>query len=1040
MIFEKLGNFIVKRYKLVLVLWVIALLVCVPLIINSNQVVTYQQETTMSAGEMDSDKASAILAAQFATSTSNSSMIIVLDADNVSSAQMRDFLLKLEQQVKSDKNIKYFETNIPGDFPKDFISVYTVQSYILMQAVPGLNAGMYQMVDAISLVWIIPSQYLQFYLASSGNDAEAAAQVNATIQAMGAGDPQTTLLLSAYFTLFSANWQASATNATLVANPQLRAELAAQSAVSMLTANPQIPAVQSQTMLIIANTFNITTFTNAQMVRAFAVSSIAQSTGITDLEFLNGIYDLTNLASMSAENSVVTVQNFVSDTVIPNGTIDTYPIKLPADIRSSFVSPDGQVTIISLAFTKGDEWTDSDGTKPIVENVKEIRSILSTLKSTENVPGLEIYVTGGAPISLDMMESMKGDFALIEFVTIPVLIILMGLFFRSVVAPVLPLGAVMIALGISQAIVYIIGTFVAGVDSNITTMLFSILMGVGTDYSIFIVARYREERIKGASRDEAVKTSVTWAGESITTSGATVMIAFMSLGIASYTMVRVMGLVMGLAILVALLISLTLVPSLLMLIGNRVFWPSNKGRFKRYAESIRERRAAGKRGYFYKAARFSVKHAKLVVLAAVLVSIPTTYIYVTAETSFDFIGTMPEVESINGMNAMTSGFGAGRIMPSSVVIVFDQQVLMQDGSYNTHALQTIEEISGALASKNIVREVDGPTRPYGTTVDYENIANISTNDLTKMREFIGQDNKTVRLSFVLDSQPTSKKAVDSVPDLRSAVADAASGNGVTEVYVGGSTAGMYDVMASMGGEFNQMQIIVIIGIFIVLVIVLGSIMLPAFALISIGMSISWSFAATFLIFQNWLGVPILWLIPLILFILLMGIGMDYNVFILTRIREEVHKGKSDEDAIVDAVDWTGGIITALAIIMASAIGVLMLSSTKMLAEFGFAISFAILLDAMVVRTYIVPAVMKLLGKWNWYAPGPLQRERREMKGKQNAIKKTQITKYFKCPTCGKAVALTGMTGERLDITCPSCGKTGRATIQEGNSTKADMKK
>jgi len=115
--------------------------------------------------------------------------------------------------------------------------------------------------------------------------------------------------------------------------------------------------------------------------------------------------------------------------------------------------------------------------------------------------------------------------------------------------------------------------------------------------------------------------------------------------------------------------------------------------------------------------------------------------------------------------------------------------------------------------------------------------------------------------------------------------------------------------------------------------------------------------------------------------MLMGLGMDYNIFILTRIREEVHNGKSDEEAIVDAVDWTGGIITALAIIMGCAIGVLMLSSTKMLAEFGFAITFAILLDAMVVRTYIVPAVMKLLGKWNWYAPGPLQRERKEMKRK-----------------------------------------------------------
>jgi putative drug exporter of the RND superfamily len=412
-----------------------------------------------------------------------------------------------------------------------------------------------------------------------------------------------------------------------------------------------------------------------------------------------------------------------------------------------------------------------------------------------------------------------------------------------------------------------------------------------------------------------------------------------------------------------------------------VFWPNNKQRFKNHAKRILERREAGKRGYFYKAASFSVHHAKAIILVAVIISIPATYIYVTAETSFDFIGTMPKVESITGMDAMTSGFGAGRIMPSTVVIAFDQPVLMQDGSYDESALQTIEEVSAALARKTIVHEVDGPTRPYGATVDYAQIAKLSVNDQSKIREFIGQDNRTIRLTFVLNSQPTSKKAVDSVPDLRATVDTTLSGKGVQEAYVGGSTAGMYDIMISMGGEFNQMEILVVIGIFIVLVIVLGSLILPAFALISIGLSISWSFAATFLIFQYWLGVPILWLIPLILFIMLMGLGMDYNIFILTRIREEVHNGKSDEEAIVDAVDWTGSIITALAVIMGCAIGVLMLSSTKMLAEFGFAITFAILLDAMVVRTYIVPAVMKLLGKWNWYAPGPLQRERREMKKK-----------------------------------------------------------
>jgi RND superfamily putative drug exporter len=979
MIFERLGSFIVKRYKVVLALWVVVLICCSPLIMKASQVVTYQQQE-VSTGQSDSEKAAAIIDKQFPRTVSNSTILIVIEASDVAGPQVRDLLLDLEKEVRADYKIKYFEPGSPGAFPRDFVSVYTAQRYVLAQAVDGMNAGMYQMAGTVSLVWGIPAQYLGAYAASMGNDTVAESQVNATIQAMAANDSRTAAMLSGYFALFRMNWNASAANATLANDSQLRAELSARSAVSALVMDPQMPAAQAQMMMACAGAFNITTFNNAPMLRAFAVGALAQSANITDTGFLNGTYDLGDLSRMNGTMRTAAVAAFVDGTVLPNGTIDTYPVRMPADFRSSFVSPDGHVTIVSLAFTKGDEWTDSSGAKPIVDNVVELRDILAGLKAGGTVAGLKTYVSGGAAISSDIMETMVRDLAIIEFVTVPLLIILMGLFFRSVVAPVLPLGAVGVALGLSQAAVYVIGTFIAGVDSQITTMLFSILMGVGTDYSIFIIARYREERIKGAARDEAVKTSVTWAGESIATSGATVMIAFLSLGIASYSMIQVMGLIMGLAILAALLIALTLVPSVLMLSGNRVFWPNNRERFKRYSQRIREMRANSRHGYFYKAARFSVKHAAWIVLAAVIVSIPTTYVYFTAETSFDFIGTMPKVESIKGMDAMTSGFGAGRIMPSSAVLVFGSDVVMPDGNFSASALGTVEEVSTELAGMGIVREVTGPTRPYGAAVDYAHPANISANDWAKMREFFGQDNRTVRLSFVLNEPPTSKKAVDAVNSIRSTFRNAVSGKGVKEAYIGGSTAGMYDTMESMNKEFNQMEIVVVIGIFIVLVLVLGSLVLPAFAILSIGLSISWSFAATFLIFQNLLGVPILWLIPLILFILLMGLGMDYNIFILTRIREEVHKGKSDEEAIVEAVDWTGGIITALAIIMGSAIGVLMLSSTKMLAEFGFAISFAILLDAMVVRTYIVPAVMKLLGKWNWYAPGPLQRERRGTKG------------------------------------------------------------
>ena len=187
MIFERLGNIVVKRYKLILVLWIIVFLVCTPLIMNSSQVVTYQQQT-LSAGQTDSDKASAILNEQFSTSTSNSSLIIILNTDNVSSPEIRDFILTLEHQVKSDSSIHYFESNIPGAFPKDVISVYTVQKYILIQAVPGINAGMYQTAGMVKLVWSIPALYLQLYLKSFANNRKATAKMNTMLQEMGGGD------------------------------------------------------------------------------------------------------------------------------------------------------------------------------------------------------------------------------------------------------------------------------------------------------------------------------------------------------------------------------------------------------------------------------------------------------------------------------------------------------------------------------------------------------------------------------------------------------------------------------------------------------------------------------------------------------------------------------------------------------------------------------------------------------------------------------------------------------------------------------------
>jgi len=197
---------------------------------------------------------------------------------------------------------------------------------------------------------------------------------------------------------------------------------------------------------------------------------------------------------------------------------------------------------------------------------------------------------------------------------------------------------------------------------------------------------------------------------------------------------------------------------------------------------------------------------------------------------------------------------------------------------------------------------------------------------------------------------------------------------VTGIYLGGTTGGILDTRTTFESQFNSILPLVALGVGIVLFFVLGSLILPVFAVVSVLMSIVWTLAVTVIVFQSAFNYGLLFITPLILFVLLLGLGMDYNIFILTRIREEAAKGQSLNDSIVHAIQQTGGIITAAAIILAGSLGTLVLSSNMMLREMGFAFAFSILIDALVVRTYIVPAVMSTFGKWNWY--NPIKRLRR----------------------------------------------------------------
>jgi len=343
-------------------------------------------------------------------------------------------------------------------------------------------------------------------------------------------------------------------------------------------------------------------------------------------------------------------------------------------------------------------------------------------------------------------------------------------------------------------------------------------------------------------------------------------------------------------------------------------------------------------------------------------------------------------ESTTGLSVLSDDFGAGMIMPTYVVMESSNVVVYDGTALNMEYMDAVENITADITAHSEVQSVVSPTRPFGVPVDYHNFTSLPTATQEKVLSMVGANNQTVLITVTLVEEPMSTASVNLVPELRDQMDSDVSNMSIlsgTEILVGGETATIHDLSVDMSSQFSLIELEVVIGIFLVLMIVLGSLLLPLFAVISIAMSIAWSFAATYLVFGVWLDKPLLFLVPLILFVMLMGIGMDYNVFILTRIREEAAKGKDNESAVVDAVDATGGIITALALIMGGAFGSLMFSGNTMLQEFGFALAVAVLCDAMIVRTYVVPAAMKLMGDKAWWAPGRMQRVRRKTEDKED---------------------------------------------------------
>ena len=604
--------------------------------------------------------------------------------------------------------------------------------------------------------------------------------------------------------------------------------------------------------------------------------------------------------------------------------------------------------------------------------------------------GLTVAVTGPGGIIADAVRVFAQiDFRSTLFTVLLVLILLLVIY-RSPALALLPLVGVGWTLIVAQGL---IATMAANaglsINGQVTALLSVLMFGAGTNFTLFIVSRYREELLTTTSRWDAMRFSLARIGPSITSSAGTTLAAMLALVLASLGSFRALGPSLSIAIALMLLSGLTLIPALTVLLGPVAFWP---------------RRASGRGGgnsrVWSAVADAVVRRPTVTLMATMVVLIVMCLGVPTLKPNFSFLSGFPDgLSSKIGAGILDDSFGAGELAPTNVFVTPPGGDVYED-------LIAIESISAAIAAVPGVEKVSGPSRPDGKApavpIETLQAAIGSIPDAAKEaissgafgsgapavansqggtqpdpkilgvyvagQRFIAPDGGVARLDVVMTDDPYGVPALDRISLIRQAGRQAAVNVGLSEgaVLVGGVTAIQADTREAVDRDIGIIGPIVIALIWVILLGLLRSLVAATYLLGSVLISFLATLGISVVIFQNLMGHPgvgyqnAVWM-----FIFLAAFGADYNILIMSRIKEEIGK-RGTVEGVRFAVARTGGVITSSGIILAGTFSILGTLPLRDIMQLGFAVALGTIIDTFVVRALLVPSIVVVLKRCNWW--------------------------------------------------------------------------
>jgi RND superfamily putative drug exporter len=623
------------------------------------------------------------------------------------------------------------------------------------------------------------------------------------------------------------------------------------------------------------------------------------------------------------------------------------------EVRDSGTSADGQVHQYLVGIS-----SDAFGQKA-TDIVKNIRS---AIKQSGVPSGLSAHLTGDLAAGVDQENANQKGRNSTEGYTVILILVLLLVVFRAVLAPIVTLVPAGIALAVAQPV--IAESTKIGVQVGFITqiLLIVLLLGAGTDYGLFLVFRVREELRGGLEPKEAVVKALSKVGESITFSAATVAAALLSLLLASFGLYKGLGPALAIGLAVMLLIALTFLPALLAILGRAVFWPSKTSK------------RALKIGLWGRLADNVIKKpVTMLVLGALVFGGLSLGILGYKSAGFGDQGSAPSgSDSVAGQQILQQHFPAANNNPQLLIFHFPTSV------WNNLTPVAITE--SKLAASKTFSAVAGPFNANGFKLTPQQLAQLhqtgTSPALQAISQFISPDGKTVQFYGVLSAGKTGTSAATAaIPAVRHELQAIAASVGADQSQIYSSDSVGYDVNRTATKDLEKIIPVVLLIIATLLALLLRSLVAPWYLILTVGLSYLASLGFAMIVFvhiahQDGLN----FVLPFLMFIFGMALGEDYNILVMSRIREEAHNHKSLSEAVTKAVGITGTTVTSAGLILAGTFTILgIVGGNEQVQQIGFGIAFGILLDTFFVRTLLVPSIVALLGRTNWW-PSALYRE------------------------------------------------------------------